>query len=412
MGDTGIDAVAICSSTDTHVDLLVRAAEAGKAIFCEKPISLDLDEVTSALDAVAAAGVPLQIGFNRRFDPGHRSVRDAVASGALGSLHLVRISSRDPAPPPIEYVAVSGGIFLDMTGHDFDMARFVTGSEVVELYAQGSVNITPEIAQYGDVDTAVVQLRHASDVLTVIDNSRRAVYGYDQRVEAFGAAGLAASDNVPVHGAIIRRGGRTHGGVALLLHRTLRAELHRRLVVVRHRRAAKAHTGGQRRGRAGRARHRAGGTEVVARTPARCDQRDRCPINEPARRCLSRAMEVRHEAHHALDRRSIGHSNLRTHRSRVQPGHRRTDGRGRPRVRRGARRRGRRSQGCVPGMACDITVRSSRGAVPVSRPPRWQPQGARLDRHGRARQGARPTRWARSPRDSRTSSSRAASRNC
>jgi myo-inositol 2-dehydrogenase / D-chiro-inositol 1-dehydrogenase len=210
MGDTGIDAVAICSSTDTHVDLLVRAAEAGKAIFCEKPISLDLDEVTSALDAVAATGVPLQIGFNRRFDPGHRSVRDAVASGELGSLHLVRISSRDPAPPPIEYVAVSGGIFLDMTGHDFDMARFVTGSEVVELYAQGSVNITPEIAQYGDVDTAVVQLRHASDVLTVIDNSRRAVYGYDQRVEAFGAAGLAASDNVPVHGAIIRDAAGAH----------------------------------------------------------------------------------------------------------------------------------------------------------------------------------------------------------
>jgi len=204
MDDEEIDAVAICSSTDTHVGLLVQAAEAGKAIFCEKPISLDLDEVSRALDAVAVSGVPLQIGFNRRFDPGHRAVRDAVAAGDLGSLHLVRISSRDPAPPPLEYIAVSGGIFLDMTGHDFDMARFVTGSDVVEVYAQGSVKITPEIAEYGDVDTAVVQLRHANDVLTVIDNSRRAVYGYDQRVEAFGAGGLAMSDNAPVHGAIAR----------------------------------------------------------------------------------------------------------------------------------------------------------------------------------------------------------------
>src|SRR3954453_15857989 len=133
MGDDEIDAVAICSSTDTHVDLLVKAAEAQKPIFCEKPISLDLDEVTRALDAVAVSGVPLQIGFNRRFDPAHRAVRDAVARGDVGPLHLVRISSRDPAPPPLEYIAVSGGIFLDMTGHDFDMTRFVPGSDVVEV---------------------------------------------------------------------------------------------------------------------------------------------------------------------------------------------------------------------------------------------------------------------------------------
>ena len=210
LADRDVDAVAICSSTDTHVDLIVRAAQAGKAIFCEKPISLDLADVTRALDAVDAAGALLQIGFNRRFDPGHRSVRDAVARGDLGSLRLVRISSRDPSPPPLEYVAVSGGIFLDMTGHDFDMARFVTGSEVVEVYAQGSVQITPEIAQYGDVDVAVVQLTHADGVLTVIDNSREAVYGYDQRVEAFGSGGLAASDNVPVHGAIVRDAAGAH----------------------------------------------------------------------------------------------------------------------------------------------------------------------------------------------------------
>jgi myo-inositol 2-dehydrogenase/D-chiro-inositol 1-dehydrogenase len=204
LDDHDIDAVAICSSTDTHVELIVRAAGAGKAIFCEKPISLDLAEVTQALDAVDAAQAILQIGFNRRFDPAHRSVRDAVARGDLGALRLVRISSRDPSPPPLEYVAVSGGIFLDMTGHDFDMARFVTGSEVVEVYAQGSVQITPEIARYGDVDVAVVQLAHANGVFTVIDNSREAIYGYDQRVEAFGSGGLAASDNVPVHGAIVR----------------------------------------------------------------------------------------------------------------------------------------------------------------------------------------------------------------
>ena len=205
LGSGDVDAVAICTSTDTHVDLLVRAAEANKPIFCEKPISLDLAEVDRALAAVAAAGVPLHVGFNRRYDPAHRSVRDAVAKGELGAVHLVRISSRDPAPPPVAYIAVSGGIFLDMTSHDFDMARFVTGSEVVEVFAQGAVRITPEIAEHDDVDTAVVQLRHANGCFTVIDNSRQAVYGYDQRVEAFGADGLAASDNVPVHGGFVRK---------------------------------------------------------------------------------------------------------------------------------------------------------------------------------------------------------------
>jgi myo-inositol 2-dehydrogenase/D-chiro-inositol 1-dehydrogenase len=205
LGSPDVDAVAICTSTDTHVDLLVRAAAAKKAIFCEKPVSLDLAEVDRALAAVAAAAVPLHIGFNRRYDPAHRSVRDAVATGAIGAVHLVRISSRDPAPPPVSYVAVSGGIFLDMTIHDFDMARFVTGSEVVEVFAQGAVRILPDIAEHDDVDTAVVQLRHADGCFTVIDNSRQAVYGYDQRVEAFGADGLAASENLPVHGGFVRK---------------------------------------------------------------------------------------------------------------------------------------------------------------------------------------------------------------
>ncbi len=199
-----VDAVAICSSTDTHADLLVACAEAGKAVFCEKPISLDLAEVDRALGAVEAAGVPFQIGFNRRFDPAHASVRDAVASGAVGDPHLVRISSRDPAPPPLEYVRHSGGLFLDMTIHDFDMARFVTGSEVVEVFARGAVRIDPALQDAGDVDTALITLVHEDGCLTAIDNSRRAVYGYDQRVEVFGSAGMAASENPLAHTTLVR----------------------------------------------------------------------------------------------------------------------------------------------------------------------------------------------------------------
>jgi myo-inositol 2-dehydrogenase/D-chiro-inositol 1-dehydrogenase len=206
-----VDAVAICSSTDTHADLIVAAANAGKAIFCEKPVSLDLAEVDRALAAVDAAGVPFQIGFNRRFDPGHAAVAEAVASGEVGEPQLARISSRDPAPPPLEYIRVSGGIFLDMTIHDFDMARFVTGSEVVEVYARGGVRIDPGIGEAGDVDTAIVVLEHSSGCLTTIDNSRQAVYGYDQRVEVFGSAGVATSENPLAHAAVVRSaaGGRT-----------------------------------------------------------------------------------------------------------------------------------------------------------------------------------------------------------
>jgi myo-inositol 2-dehydrogenase/D-chiro-inositol 1-dehydrogenase len=206
-----LDAVAICTSTDTHVALLVAAASSGKAIFCEKPISLDLVEVDQALAAVDAAGARLQIGFNRRFDPAHRYVRDAVASGSLGALHLLRISSRDPAPPPLAYIVVSGGIFLDMTSHDIDMARFVTGSEIVEVYAQGAVRVDPAIGDAGDLDTAVLTMRHADGCLTVIDNSRRAAYGYDQRVEAFGAKGMAASDNPTAHTATTITAQGSHG---------------------------------------------------------------------------------------------------------------------------------------------------------------------------------------------------------
>ena len=199
--------MAICSSADTHVDMMVAAAEAGKAVFCEKPVSLFLDELERGLDAIEAHGVPFQVGFNRRFDPAHASVAEAVAAGRIGEPHLVRISSRDPEPPSLEYVRTSGGLFLDMTIHDFDMARFVTGSEVVEVFARGGVRVAPEFAQAGDIDTALVTLVHASGCLTAIDNCRATAYGFDQRVEAFGSQGMAASENPPAHSGVLTTAG-------------------------------------------------------------------------------------------------------------------------------------------------------------------------------------------------------------
>jgi myo-inositol 2-dehydrogenase / D-chiro-inositol 1-dehydrogenase len=204
MARPDVDAVAICSSTETHPPLIAAAAEAGKAIFCEKPVSHDLVEVDRALDTVRQAGVPFQIGFNRRFDPAHQSVRDAVATGRVGEPHLLRITSRDPYPPPASYVRASGGIFLDMTIHDFDMARYVTGSEVVEVYARGEVRIDESFADAGDVDTALVVLVHENGCITSIDNSRQTSYGYDQRVEVFGAGGMAASENPLQHTGMSR----------------------------------------------------------------------------------------------------------------------------------------------------------------------------------------------------------------
>jgi myo-inositol 2-dehydrogenase / D-chiro-inositol 1-dehydrogenase len=198
-----VDAVAVCSSADTHVDLMVAAAEAGKAVFCEKPVSLDLEELERGLDAIESHAVPFQVGFNRRFDPAHASVQEAVAAGRIGEPHLVRISSRDPEPPSLEYVRTSGGLFLDMMIHDFDMARFVTGSEVVEVFARGGVRVAPAFAEAGDIDTALVTLVHASGCLTAIDNCRATAYGFDQRVEAFGADGMAASENPPAHSGVV-----------------------------------------------------------------------------------------------------------------------------------------------------------------------------------------------------------------
>ena len=192
----GIDAIAICTPSQTHVDLVVAATEAGKAVFCEKPVSTDLAEVDRAMAAVERSGTPFMVGFNRRFDPGHRSVQRAVQSGAVGDVQLARITSRDPALPPPGYVEGSGGIFVDMTIHDFDMARFVVGSPVVAVFATGAVLIDPAIGAAGDLDTAVVVLTHANGAITTIDNSRQAVYGYDQRVEVMGSKGMATSANV------------------------------------------------------------------------------------------------------------------------------------------------------------------------------------------------------------------------
>ena len=190
-----VEAVAICSSTDTHVQYIIEAAQAGKHIFCEKPIDMNLARIDEALAAVAAAGVKLQIGFNRRFDANFARVRHAIEQGEIGTPHLIHIISRDPGPPPISYVRVSGGMMIDMTIHDFDMARFLIGSEVEEIYAVAKVRVDPAIGEAGDVDTALGVLKFANGVIGTIDNSRKAVYGYDQRVEVFGSGGKIESDN-------------------------------------------------------------------------------------------------------------------------------------------------------------------------------------------------------------------------
>jgi len=190
-----IDAVLVCSSTDTHSEFIVQAAQAGKHIFCEKPIDYDLSRIDPALEAVKHAGVKLQIGFNRRFDANFARVRRAIETGEIGRPRLLHIVSRDPAPPPISYIKSSGGMFLDMTIHDFDMARFLIQDEVEEVYAAAGVMVDPEIGQAGDVDTAVMTLRFRNGLIGTIDNSREAVYGYDQRVEVLGSKGAIATGN-------------------------------------------------------------------------------------------------------------------------------------------------------------------------------------------------------------------------
>lgn len=200
------EAVLICSPTPTHADLIVAAAQAGKHIFCEKPIAHSLREIDRSLAAVEKAGVQLQVGFNRRFDANFARVRKAVATGEIGVPSLMHIISRDPAPPPISYIRTSGGIFADMTIHDFDMARFLIGDEVEEIYTTAGVMVDPEIGLAGDLDTALVVLRFRNGVIGTIDNSRRAAYGYDQRVEILGSKGKIATENCYPNEAVISSG--------------------------------------------------------------------------------------------------------------------------------------------------------------------------------------------------------------
>jgi myo-inositol 2-dehydrogenase/D-chiro-inositol 1-dehydrogenase len=206
LANENIDAVLICSATNTHAQFIQEAAEAGKHIFCEKPIALDLAQIDCALEAVTKAGVKLQVGFNRRFDPNFRRVRQAIETGEIGAPALLHIISRDPAPPPISYVKVSGGMFLDMTIHDFDMARFLIGAEIEEVYTQAGVTVDPAIGEAGDVDTAVIILKYANGVIGTIDNCRRAAYGYDQRVEVLGSKGSIATNNNYPNAAVVSDG--------------------------------------------------------------------------------------------------------------------------------------------------------------------------------------------------------------
>jgi myo-inositol 2-dehydrogenase / D-chiro-inositol 1-dehydrogenase len=195
INNPSIEAVVICSPTDTHAQYIIEAAQAGKHIFCEKPVDLTLDAIKKAIAAVDKAGVKLMVGFNRRFDPNFHKIQEMVQSGKIGDPHILKITSRDPAPPPAEYSAVSGGMFLDMTIHDFDMARYIVGSEVTEVFTKATVLVDPEIGKAGDVDTAIITLTFANGAIGVIDNSRKAVYGYDQRVEIFGSLGMVNVDN-------------------------------------------------------------------------------------------------------------------------------------------------------------------------------------------------------------------------
>jgi len=190
-----VEAVVICSPTDTHARYVVDAAKAGKHIFCEKPVDLTLEAIRGAVNAVTKAGVKLMVGFNRRFDPNFLKIKQLVTAGKIGDPHILKITSRDPAPPHPGYIASSGGMFLDMTIHDFDMARYITGSEVTEVYTNAAVLVDPAIGKEGDVDTAVITLTFANGAIGVIDNSRKAVYGYDQRLEVFGSKGMACADN-------------------------------------------------------------------------------------------------------------------------------------------------------------------------------------------------------------------------
>ena len=193
--DPEIDAVLICSSTDTHSPISIEAIKAGKHVFCEKPIDHDVDKIMEVIKALEGTGLKYQVGFNRRFDHNFQSLQETVAQGKIGTPQIIKITSRDPEPPSIDYVKVSGGMFLDMTIHDFDMARFLAGCDAEEVYVQSANLVDPAIGEAGDVDTAVITLKMENGAIAVIDNCRKAVYGYDQRAEVFGSEGMAAISN-------------------------------------------------------------------------------------------------------------------------------------------------------------------------------------------------------------------------
>jgi myo-inositol 2-dehydrogenase/D-chiro-inositol 1-dehydrogenase len=205
LNNDDIDAVVICSSTDTHAQIISEAAAAGKHIFCEKPLALEMEKIDPVLETVQKAGVKLMIGFHRRFDPSFKKAKELVTKGAIGTPQLVRISSRDTLPPTAEFVKRSGGLFLDMTIHDFDMARYLVGEEVAELLATGNCLVDPMIGELGDLDTAVVLFKYQSGALGSIDNSRKAVYGYDQRIEVFGSEGSVIVGNKTPTEVLINR---------------------------------------------------------------------------------------------------------------------------------------------------------------------------------------------------------------
>lgn len=203
LNDPDIAAVLICSSTNTHADISIEAIHSGKHVFCEKPISQDLAKIKEVMEALSETGLKFQVGFNRRFDHNFEAVRNAITEGKIGDLHMLHVTARDPEAPPLEYVKVSGGMFLDMTIHDFDMVCFLSGSTVTEVYAAGAALVNPDIANVGDIDTAIITMKLANGALAVIDNSRQAAYGYDQRAEAFGSLGQISVGNDTVSTAVL-----------------------------------------------------------------------------------------------------------------------------------------------------------------------------------------------------------------
>lgn len=201
--DKGIDAVIICSSTDTHTSISLEAIGVGKHVFCEKPIDHDIEKIQEVIKALENTNLKYQVGFNRRFDHNFEAVKEAVVKGKIGKPEIIKITSRDPEPPSIDYIKVSGGMYLDMTIHDFDMARFLTGCDAKEIYVQSANRVDPLIGKAGDVDTAVLTLKMEDDTLVVIDNCRRSAYGYDQRVEVFGSEGMVSISNDTDSSAVI-----------------------------------------------------------------------------------------------------------------------------------------------------------------------------------------------------------------